>query len=113
MSDTKNNKQKKLKRLSVTCWTTDPDIGDKRTLATFVDGNDVLDREPAQSKAMYWLDDLLEATKNFSLFDALETIQAECNLDKNPPPFPADLTTMPLCIVNLVLKEHGLEIEED
>lgn len=112
MSDTKDNEQKKLKRLSVTCWSNDPDIGTTRTLATFVDGNNVLDMEPAQSKAMYWLDDLLEATKNFGLFDALKTIQAESNLDKNPPPFP-DLTTMPLCIVNLVLKEHGLEIEED
>ena len=112
MSDTKENTQKQLKKLRVTCWSNDPDIGNTRTLATFVDGNDVLDMEPAQSKALYWLEDLLDATNNFSLFVALNKIQAECNLDKNPPPFP-DKTTMPLCIVNLVLKEHGLEIEED
>lgn len=112
MSDTKNKEQKKLKRLSVTCWTTDPDFGDKRTLATFVDGNDVLDMQPAQSKAMYWLEDLLDATNDFSLFDTLRKIQAESNLNKNPPPFP-DLVTMPLIIVNLILRKYGLEIEED
>ena len=112
MSNTKDKEQKQLKRLSVTCWSQDPDSGYTRTLATFVDGNDVLDQEPAQSKALYWLDDLLDATNNFSLFDALRKIQAESNLNKNPPPFP-DLVTMPLIIVNLVLKKYGLEIEED
>ena len=99
------------KKLRVSCYSHDPAIGYTRILAVFEDGNTALDQESAQSKAMYWLDDLLVATKKFSLFSALNNIQAECNLDKNPPPFP-DKTTMPLCIVNLVLKEHGLEIEE-
>lgn len=112
MSDTKENTQKQLKRLSVTCFSNDPDIGNKRTLATFVDGNDVLDMEPAQSKAMYWLEDLLDATNNFSLFDTLSKIQAESNFNKNPPPF-TDKVEMPLIIVNLVLKKYGLKIEED
>ena len=110
MSNTKDKEQKKLKRLSVTCMSNDPDIGDKRTLATFVDGNDVLDMEPAQSKALYWLEDLLQATNNFSLFDALSKIQAESNSNKNPPPFPK-MVDMPLILVNLVLKQYGLEIE--
>ena len=112
MSDTKENTQKKLKKLRVTCFSNDPDIGDKRILAVFEDGNSCLDQQTAQAKAMDWLDDLLDATKNFSLYSALNEIQVECNLDKNPPPFPKK-TTMPLCIVNLVLKEHGLQIEED
>ena len=112
MSNTKDKYQKKLKRLSVTCFSNDPSIGDKRRLAVFEDGNSCLDQQPAQSKAMDWLDDLLDATKGFSLYSALKKIQTECNLDKNPPPFPY-LITMPLCIVNLVLKEHGLQIEED
>ena len=106
------NNKSKLNKLRVTCYTNDPGIGDKRILAVFEDGNSCLDQQTAQSKAMDWLDDLLDATKDFSLYSALNKIQAECNLDKNPPPFP-NKTTMPLCIVNLVLKEHGLEIEED
>lgn len=108
----KNKPSVPLKRLRVTCFSNDPDIGNERILAVFEDGNSCLDQNTAQSKAMDWLEDLLDATKNFSLYSALNEIQAECNLDKNPPPFP-DKTTMPLCIVNLVLKEHGLEIEED
>lgn len=112
MSDTKENTQKQLKRLSITCFSNDPDIGTKRTLATFVDGNDVLDMEPAKSKALYWLEDLLDATNNFSLFNRLREIQVESNFNKNPPPFP-DAISMPLCIVNLVLQEYGLTLEED
>lgn len=111
MSNTNENLQKKLKRLRVTCWSTDPDIG-SRTLATFEDGNSVLDMQSAKSKAMYWLEDLLSATNDFSLFDTLDKIQAESNFNKNPPPFP-NKVEMPLIIVNLVLKKYGLEIEED
>lgn len=100
------------KRLRVTCETNDPDEGYRRTLAEFGDGNTVFDRQKAKSNALYWLDDMLDAVKGFSLFTALNGIQAECNLDKEHPPFPSKLE-MPLCIVNLVLKEHGLELEED
>ena len=110
--NTTEDKQKKLARMRITCWSNDPDIGDNRTLATFVDGNDVLDMEPAKSKALYWLEDLLDATNNFSLFNTLREIQVESNFNKNPPPFP-DAISMPLCIVNLVLKEYGLTLEED
>ena len=112
MSDTKDKEQKKLKRLSVTCWSNDPDIGNERRLVVFEDGNSCLDQQTAQSKAMYWLEDLLDATNNFSLFDALRKIQNESNFNKNPPPFP-NMVDMPLIIVNLLLKEYGLEIEED
>lgn len=86
--------------------------GDCRTLATFEDGNTVLDRQTAKSKALHWLDDMLDAVKGFSLFTALNDIQAECNLDQDPKPFPSKME-MPLCILNLVLREHGLELEEE
>ena len=98
--------------IRITCFSNDPDVGDCRTLAEFEDGNTALDQEPAKSKALYWLDDMLDAVKGFSLFTALNRIQAECNLDKDPKPFPSK-TKMPLCILNLVLKEHGLRLEED
>ena len=98
--------------IRITCYTNDPDEGDCRTLAKFEDGNTAFDQQKAKSKALYWLDDMLDAVKGFSLFSALNKIQAECNLDKDPKPFPSK-TEMPLCILNLVLKEHGLELEED
>lgn len=98
--------------IRITCYSNDPDIGDCRTLAKFEDGNTVLDQEKAEYKALCWLDDMLVAVKGFSLFKALSDIQAECNLDRDPEPFPSK-TEMPLCILNLVLKEHGLELEED
>lgn len=98
--------------IRITCYTNDPDEGDCRTLATFEDGDTVFDQLKAKSKALYWLDDMLDAVKGFSLFSALNAIQAECNLDRDPEPFPSK-TEMPLCILNLVLKEHGLKLEED
>lgn len=98
--------------IKITCYTNDPDEGDCRTLARFEDGTTVFDQQTAKAKALYWLDDMLDAVKGFSLFSALNDIQAECNLDKDPEPFPSK-TEMPLCILNLVLKEHGLELEED
>ena len=98
--------------IKITCYSNDPDCGDTRTLAEFEDGKTALDQEPALSKAICWLDDMLEAVKGFSLVSALNDIQTKCNIDKDPPPFP-NKYAMPLCIVNLVLKEHGLELEED
>ena len=98
--------------IKVTCRSNDPVESDRRTLAKFEDGDAVFDRETALSKALGWLDDMLVAVKGFSLFSALNEIQAECNLDKEHPPFP-DKYAMPMCILNLVLKEHGLELEED
>ena len=93
--------------IKVTCYTNDLDEGDRRTLATFEDG----DTRKAKAEALRWLDDLLDAVEGFSLFTALNKIQAECNLDKDPKPFPSK-TEMPLCLLNLVLKEHGLELAE-
>lgn len=99
--------------LKITCFSTDPYAGsDKRELARFENGNTALDQTNAQIKAMDWLEDLLNAVKHVSLLSKLNEIQAECNLDRDPEPFP-NKYTMPLCIVNLVLKEYGLEIEED
>lgn len=97
--------------IEITCCTCHPDEGDYRTLATFEDGDAAFGGQTAKSKALRWLDDMLYAVKGFSLFATLNRIQAECNLDKDPRPFPAK-TEMPLCILNLVLKEHGLELKE-
>ena len=96
--------------VKITCFRNDPAEEDLRTLASFEDGDS--DQAKAMSKALYWLDDMLDAVKGFSLFSALNEIQTECNLDKENPMFPKK-TEMPLCILNLVLKEHGLELEED
>ena len=98
--------------IKVTCRCNNPVEGDRRTLAVFEDGDTCFDKQTPKSKAIRWLDDMLDAVKGFSLFTALNDIQAECNLDKDPKPFPTK-TEMPLCILTLVLKEHGLELEED
>jgi len=105
-------KTPKPKRLRITGYANDMECTDY-TFATFEDGGgDILDREPALSKAITWLDNLLVGTSRFSLLSKLNDIQAECNLDKNPPPFP-NKYAMPLGIVNLLIKEFGLQIEED
>lgn len=80
------------------------------TLARFED--DASGRKTALSDALDWLDNMLDAVKGFSFFSALNQIQAECNLDRDPRPFPSK-TDIPLCILNLVLKEHGLELKKD
>ena len=97
--------------IKVTCRSYDLGVRVPRTLATFEDGNTAFDQEPALSKAIYWLEDLLGVVKGSSLLLALDEVQIECNLDKDPPPFPSK-AKMPLCILNLVLKEHGLQLEE-
>jgi hypothetical protein len=98
--------------IRITCCSHDPDEGSCRTLAKFEDGNTAFDRLTSKSKALYWLDDMLDAVKGFSLFTELNRLQAECNLDKDPKPFP-NKTEIPLCILNLVLREHRLKLEED
>lgn len=101
--------------IRIICDTDDPNEGDCRTLATFEDGNignAFFDKYKAKAKALCWLDDMLVAVKGFSLFSELNRIQEECNLGRDPQPFPYK-TEMPLCIVNLVLREHGLELKED
>ena len=98
--------------VKVICFRNDPFEEDLRTLASFKDEDTASDQAKAKSKALYWLDDMLDAVKGFSLFSALNEIQTECNLGKENPMFPKK-TEMPLCILNLVLKEHGLKLEED
>lgn len=98
--------------IRIICDTNDPDEGDCRTLATFEDGDTVFDQAKAKTKALCWLDDMLVAVKGFSLFSELNRIQEECNVGRDPQPFPYKME-MPLCILNLVLKEHGLELKED
>ena len=98
--------------IRITCHSKGHDCGSDRTLATFIDGSTAIDQETAKSKALNWLDDMLDAVKGFGLFAALDRIRAECNLGKDPKPFPS-AAEMPLCILNLVLKEHGLELGED
>lgn len=81
------------------------DIKNKRVLTT----------ASTQKEVMEWIEDLLNSVKNTSLLMALNEIQAECNLHSWGMPdkdkvFP-DKFQMPLCIINLVLKEHGLKVE--
>ena len=68
-----------------------------------------------QEDAMRWVDNLLEAIEGYSFLSELNEIQAECNphswgTPENDKVFP-DKFKMPLKIINLVLKEHGLKIE--
>lgn len=65
-----------------------------------------------QGEAMAWADMVLLATAGESLIGELNDIQGECNLDRDPKPFPGKFA-MPLCIVNLVLREFNLMIKED
>jgi len=100
--------------IRITCRSDDPVKSEsgRRTLATFENGNAFSDRQKAKFEALCWLGDMLKAVKEFDLFMALNDIQSECNLDRDQEPFPSK-TDMPLCILNFVLKEHGLELEED
>lgn len=98
--------------VKITCFRNGPVEEDLRTLAAFEDEDTASDQAKAKARALYWLDDMLDAVKGFSLFSALNEIQTECNLGKENPMFPKK-TEMPLCILNLVLKEHGLKLEED
>ena len=99
-----------MKKLKLTCYSNNHD--DTRTLAEFEDDpeNSIL-QSSAQAKAIDYTHDLLYATKRFSLLNELNQIQIECNKGKEL--FFPDKTTMPICIINLVLKQHGLEIEVD
>ena len=79
--------------------------------------NRVLTLEKTQQDAMLWIDDLLSSVKNISFLGILNNIQAECNLrhwgekQKDEYEIFPDKFKMPLCIINLVLKEHGLKVE--
>ena len=99
-----------MKKLKLTCYSNNHD--EIRTLAEFEDSpeKDAL-KSSAQAKAIDYIHDLLFAIKRFSLLSELNQIQVECNREDKGLFFP-DKTTMPLCIINLVLKQHGLKIEE-
>lgn len=65
----------------------------------------------SREHAIRWVDHVLSATTGCSLLSMLNDIQCECNTDERDA-FPSKFT-MPLCIINLVLKEFNLEIRED
>lgn len=98
-----------MTHVSIKCWSNDFDAT-CRELATFKDGNSVLDMEPAMSKALSWLDDMLSAVKGFDLIDELEKLRHKLNQGKSPEPFPTYLS-LPIEIVKLMIKEFNLMID--
>lgn len=98
-----------MTHVSIKCWGNGFNA-DCRELATFKDGNGVLDREPAMSKALSWLDDMLSAVKGFDIIDELEKLRHKLNQGKSPEPFPTYLS-LPIEIVKLMLKEFNLMID--
>ena len=101
-----------MMRVYITCWSNDGGSIDcyKRELAKFKDGNSELDKEPAISKAISWLDDLLSAVKNFELIDELEKLRRKLNQGKSPEPFHS-YVDIPIEIIGLILKEFNLMID--
>ena len=69
-------------------------------------------------EAIDWLDKVLYEVKNFSLFNVLNEIQGVCKAkiptDKNEDPSTIECflykDDIPLLLINLVLKEHGIKI---
>lgn len=108
----------KARKCKITCYSHalyEP-MGGTRTLASFEDGTSALDQQPAVSKALDWLDDLLEATNNFSLHGELKKIREAC--DKAAGKTGDDCVfrsnaDVPPCIVNLILDKYGLTLEDD
>ena len=98
-----------MKHVSINCWSNNPDTYD-RELASFKDGDSVLDQEPAMSKALSWLDDMLSAVRDFDLIDELEKLRHKLNQGKSPEPFPT-CVSLPVEIVDLMLKEFHLMID--
>ena len=79
--------------------------GTRRVLATFTD------RDTMQEDAIRWVDDVLHATTGFCLLSRLNDIQTACR--KNDKTVFPDKFAMPLCVVNLAIKEFNLEITEE
>lgn len=98
-----------MTHVSIECWSNDFDMN-RREIATFKDGDCVLDKEPAMSKALSWLDDVLSAVRGFDLIDELEKLRHKLNQGKSPEPFPTNLS-LPVEIVELMLKEFNLMID--
>lgn len=76
--------------------------GERTPLATFAD----------EANAIDWLDTVLVATTGESLRSRLNEIQLECRDENGKTLFP-DKNKLPLCIVNLVLKEFNLETKDE
>lgn len=87
-----------------------------------LDGEHTFYTGETQQGAMCWADNLLRCVNGFSLMSKLNDIQSDCNRNVELPKeagggrmvvecFP-NKYEMPLIIVNLVIKEHGLKIEE-
>lgn len=109
---TTNEEAPKPKRLRITGYSNDMDCSEF-TFATFEDRKGPFnDRESALSQAVTWLDNLLDGTSGFCLLSRMNKLRCECNLGKDPPPFP-DSFSVPMALVNLLIKEFGLQIEED
>ena len=98
-----------MKHVSIKCWSNDFDVYE-RELVSFKDGDSALDMEPAMSKAINWLDDMLSAVKEFELIDELEKLRHKLNQGKNPEPFPT-YNSLPVEVVGLMLKEFNLMID--
>lgn len=76
--------------------------GGRTSLATFAD----------EANAIDWLDNVIAATTGKSLMSRLNEIQLECRNENGETLFP-NKSAMPLCIVNLAVKEFNLEITEE
>lgn len=75
---------------------------------------------PTKREAIDWVSEVLYEIKHFSLLNALNEIQGVCKVlgpaDKNGDAqmiecFPSKYE-MPLLLINLVLKEHGIRIDK-
>ena len=75
---------------------------------------------PTKREAIEWVSEVLYEIKHFSLLNALNEIQGVCKVlgpaDKNGDAqmiecFPSKYE-MPLLLINLVLKEHGIRIDK-
>ena len=82
-----------------------------------LNGDNEFETFPTQRAAMEWVDNLLYTVKKFSLLSTLNEIQGvswcKCGdgKDQLATPFPNKFD-MPLIIVNLALKEHGIKISK-
>ncbi len=78
-----------------------------------------LNNFPTKRSAIEWVDKVLSELKNFNLLETLNEIQSVCKVigpaDKHGDAqmiecFP-NKYEMPLLLINLVLKEHGIRID--
>ena len=82
-------------------------------------GQNELNKFATKKEAIEWVSEVLHEVKDFSLLNALNEIQGVCKAigpsDKNGNAqmvecFP-NKYEMPLLLINLVLKEHGIRID--